>query len=158
MIQTARCVLRPLQPNDLELVVALYTSEEVRRFLGGPVSEEVARSSFSALLKSSEYYWVVRTKDNSAIGTVSLGTHHDGMDTEVSYQVLPQWWGRGYAAEVMEAILAYARLELKLPRVVAETQSANAASRRLLERLGMRLEGTVERFGSEQAIYVTDTL
>lgn len=46
--------------------------------------------------------------------------------------------------------------DLSLTRVVAETQAANVASCQLLERLGMRLERTVERFGAGQAIYRVD--
>jgi [ribosomal protein S5]-alanine N-acetyltransferase len=43
--------------------------------------------------------------------------------------------------------------ELSLPNVIAETQTANRASCKLIERLGMKLEKTIERFGAEHAIY-----
>ena len=42
---------------------------------------------------------------------------------------------------------------MKLPQVIAETQEANAASRRLLERLGMTQRASLHRFGHMQVIY-----
>ena len=57
---------------------------------------------------------------------------------------------------MVQAVIRYALRDLGLPRVVAETQTANIASCRLLEGLGLRRERTVQRFGAQQAIYVTD--
>jgi ribosomal-protein-alanine N-acetyltransferase len=160
MIQTTRCELTALRPDDLEYVVRLYTDAEVRRFLGGPVDEEAIRSAFPMLIEpgTATQHWAIRLKhDNTFVGVVSLGAHHDGTDTEVSYQLLPEWWGQGYAKETVQAVVNHALDSLGFPRVIAETQTVNVASCRLLERLGMRLERMVERFGAEQAIYVTDT-
>jgi ribosomal-protein-alanine N-acetyltransferase len=61
--------------------------------------------------------------------------------------------GNGYATEVIREIIHYAFNRLDLPKVVAETQIANKPSRSLLERVGMKLETTVRRYGAEQAIY-----
>ena len=160
-MQTARCVLTPLQKDDVADVAALYTDEAVRRFLGGPADEDEVRTSLATLIEdgasgSALHHWVIRLKDGSFVGTVSLGAHHDGADTEVSYQLLPMWWGQGYAGEAVGAVVEYALFGLGLARVVAETQRANLASRRLLERLGMRPEQTLERFGAEQVIYVRE--
>jgi ribosomal-protein-alanine N-acetyltransferase len=106
---------------------------------------------------STERHWAIRLKsDGEFVGMVSLGVHHDGTDTEISYLLLPEWWGQGYAKEAVRAVVDLALGDLGLPRVVAETQTANVASCRLLESLGMRLERRVERFGAEQAIYATD--
>jgi ribosomal-protein-alanine N-acetyltransferase len=157
MFETDRCRLTALRMDDLEHVVALYMDEDVRRFLGGPREEEDIRSAFPKLLQpdAETHYWAIKLKeDDTFIGIVDLGPHHDGIDIEVSYQFLPAWWGQGYATETVQAVIGYALETLGLPRVIAETQMANVASRRLLERLGMRLARTVERFGARQAIYM----
>jgi ribosomal-protein-alanine N-acetyltransferase len=107
------------------------------------------------MLTSSQasFHWVVRKKQTeSMIGLVSLDLHHEGVYQEVSYQILSCWWGKGYAAEVVSAIIHFALHELNLSTVIAETPSANKASCHLLERLGMQLERTVFRFGAEQAL------
>jgi [ribosomal protein S5]-alanine N-acetyltransferase len=160
VIQTTRCHLTRLQPDDLEDVVKLYTNNYVRQFLGGPVDEEAIRSEFPKFITSgiTSGRWAIRLKtDHTFMGIVSLGAHHDGIDTEVSYQLLPDWWSQGYGKEAVQAVVQYALETLSLPRVIAETQMANIISCQLLEGLGMHLERTVERFGATQCIYVTDT-
>ena len=92
------------------------------------------------------------------LGVVLLDRHHDLEDIEVSYLFLPEHWGRGYASAAVRQVLAHAFGTIGLCRVVAETQSANAASVRLLERLGFRLLRKVVRFGAEQSIYLAEPL
>jgi ribosomal-protein-alanine N-acetyltransferase len=159
MLMTVRCMLVSLSPQDYEDVKHLLMNPEVRRYLGGPVDEQAFRPRFQAWLSAGagSRYWVIRqTSDRQFVGVVSLGPHHGGTSTEVSYQLLPQWWGHGYGTEVVRRVIQHAFEDLHLPRVVAETQTANKPSCRLLEKLGMQLERTVQRFGAEQAIYSVD--
>ncbi|NOU71295.1 GNAT family N-acetyltransferase [Paenibacillus sp. LMG 31458] len=76
--------------------------------------------------------------DNEFIGLVSLDKHVDG-GTEVSYEFLPTWWRSGYATEVLSQVINFSFNELELSRVIAETQTANAPSCRLLEQLNGKL-------------------
>ena len=159
MIETARCELTTLKDCDRDLVMRLYTDAKVRRFLGGVVDLQTIRLRFLKMLESNPEtrYWVIRVNNSSflEIGIVSLTQHHNNIDTEISYQLLPEWWGKGYGTEVVRAIVTYALTVMNLPRVVAETQMANTASCRLLESVGMGLERTVERFGAKQGFFVT---
>ncbi len=160
MIRTNRCQLNILNSADWNLVVELYTNPKVRQFLGGVVDLQTIRQKFLQILKSDTQtqHWVVRVRENSRfarIGIVSLGKHHNNIDTEISYQFLPQWWNKGYAGESVKAIITYGLTVLKLPIIIAETQIDNVASCRLLESVGMTLEQTVERFGAKQGIFTT---
>jgi RimJ/RimL family protein N-acetyltransferase len=146
-----------MQLTDYDDVMSLYQNEHVRRFLGGTLTDVQFRPRFEKLCNQAsedEYYWVIRhSYDQAFMGLISIDPHHDGDAFELSYQLLPQWWGSGYAEEVSRQILHYAFTELGLPKIVAETQAANSASRRLLEKLGMKIISTVERFGEQQYIY-----
>jgi len=156
MLETLRCRLDVLKEADYAEVKQLYTDEKVRQYLGGTVSKAAYKDKFSAMLKpdADSLYWVVRQKHNGEfIGLISLDLHHDNTSREVSYQLLPRWWGCGYGTEAVGKIMEYAFTVLKLPMLVAETQKANTASCRMLERLGMKLDDTVVRFGAEQNIY-----
>jgi ribosomal-protein-alanine N-acetyltransferase len=154
-IQTQHCWLAPLKASDRHDVAALYRHEEVRRHLGGPVKGNPFDERFAALLDGGDIRaWVVReAKGGGFVGLITLARHHDGEDLEVSYQLLPAFWGRGLAAETVGAVIRYALTDLALPRVIAETQAANHRSRRLLERLGMATTRTVVGFGAPQVIY-----
>jgi len=90
------------------------------------------------------------------VGLVSLDSYHDGINTEISYQLLPEWWNKGLATEVITEVLLLSFNKLKLTKIMAETQSANKASCRLLEKVGMRLERTLIRFGKEQSVYTLE--
>lgn len=156
MFKTERCTIKRLQESDLNDVKKIYANHEVREFLGGIRNKESVRGIVEEMLTSSpeSFHWVVREKQTeSMIGLVSLDLHHEGVYQEVSYQFLPCWWGKGYASEVVSVIIHFALNELNLSTIVAETQTANQASCKLLERLGMEFERTTVRFGAEQAIY-----
>ena len=134
----------------------LFVNQDVRKYLGGIREEDSIQEEMNDMLNPSDhsFYWVVREKQfDTFIGLVSLDPHHDGSYLEISYQLLPIWWGKGYATEVVKRIIHYALTELNLTKVVAETQTANKSSCRLLERVGMEFERTIVRFGAEQAIY-----
>jgi ribosomal-protein-alanine N-acetyltransferase len=145
-----------VQDRDYKKVGELYSNERVRKFLGGIVSDERFHGSFDNMINCNEnsFYFVVRLKDNNEfIGLVSLDKHHDGFSTEVSYQFMPQYWGYGYAEEVIKWIINYAFDELAIKKLVAETQSVNKASCKLLQKVGMGLEQIVSRYGAEQYIF-----
>lgn len=161
MLETNRCALLKLKKDNYEDVKSLYVDKNVRKYLGGTWKEESIKASFAKMNQTTKdsLYFVAREKySNNFIGIISLDNHHDGISTEVSYQLLPKWWGDGYATEVVKEIIKYAFNYLNLTEIVAETQTANKASCRLLEKLGMDLRETVQRFGEEQAIYCIKSL
>ena len=156
MLETERCVLQPIQKSDYHDVRKLYVNREVRRYLGGILEEDSIKESMNRMLHTNvnTYHWMVREKrTNRFIGLLSLDPHHDGVHQEISYQILPCWWGKGYATEVVQRVIGYCFNALKLSKIVAETQTANLSSCKLLEKMGMTLEKKVHRFGAEQAIY-----
>ena len=157
MVETERCFINTLGARDYKEVKELYENQEVRKYLGGIRSGNSFREVFEEMINSAggdSYYWTVRDKHSDKfVGLVSLDPHHEGVHLEVSYQLLPNWWGKGYAKEVVTWIVNYALNELKQSKVLAETQTANKSSCILLEKVGMKFERKVNRFGAEQAIY-----
>jgi ribosomal-protein-alanine N-acetyltransferase len=154
-IATQRCICAPLTESDFPSVAKLYTNHQVRRFLGGVDGGGFSQRAFTALCSSADtLIWAVKEiATGEFIGMIFLGRHHDGEDVEVSYQFLPESWGRGLASETVAAIVDFARDSLHLPGIIAETQAANLRSRALLERLGMRPVRLLKRFGEEQVVY-----
>ena len=154
-IETERCRLAALELADRENVGALYRCGETRRYLGGALDEQSFGNRFSHMLGDNEgRHWTILTREGlNFVGLVSLNPHHDGLDFEIAYQILPSFWGQGLARETVDALIGYASSVLGLPKLLAETQAVNLRSRRLLERLGMTELRTVKRFGAEQVIY-----
>ncbi|WP_165932910.1 GNAT family N-acetyltransferase [Rhizobium sp. BK251] len=157
-LETARLHLRGLLPTDTSFINELIGHEEVRRFLGGPVPairrDAVVSSYF--MVDEREMIWLAETKDfDQPLGLLFISNHREGEDLELSYQFHPDSWGLGYAIEATKRVLEYALNDMRLERLIAETQSANIASCRLLERLGMKELRRVQRFGAEQVIYTS---
>ncbi len=88
------------------------------------------------------------------MGLVCIGKYHDGIHYEVSYELQPAYWGRGYGTEIIEQVITYGFDVFGLKELYAETQKKNVASRRLLEKVGMQLFSELDRFGESQCVYV----
>lgn len=153
--ETQRCMLVPVCEEDRYDVFALYKNEVVRKYLGGTIGRTTFDNMFDRLLiDGAPPNWIIRLKASKVfVGVISISSHHDGKDMELSYQLLPEFWGKGLARECLLALLSYARKELHLSSIIAETQAANTASRGLLEQTGFRAEKTLVRFDEKQFIY-----
>ncbi|MDB5528534.1 MAG: hypothetical protein JWR51_1637 [Devosia sp.] len=145
-----------LTQNDFALFAALNRDAEVRQFLGGTHGLDSMKRDFAALLADSAVAAYVATllENQDPIAIVLFGPHHDGRDTEVSYLLLPEYRGRGLAAEIVAAAIARCfEIHPELDRIVAETQAANQRSCAMLLRIGMTPVQRLIRFGADQVIY-----
>ncbi|MGL5012524.1 MAG: GNAT family N-acetyltransferase [Paracoccaceae bacterium] len=157
-LATERLCLRGLCAGDRAFVCRLIADPLVRQFLGGAVADERRADVFNSYCETGEgeAVWLVEIRGSGLpIGMIFLSHHKDGVDMELSYQFDRDFWGQGYASEALRRVLRHAADDLGLRQVIAETQSANVASCRLLERLGMVEQRRVRRFGAEQIIYVS---
>lgn len=145
---TTNLRLRPCRREDVSLVHALWTNELVRYFLFDDriISLDDARLFVEGSLANFERYgyglWLVfPARESSRLvgfaGFLRLEEETPGL----IYGVHPDFCGRGYATEAAGAVLRYAFEEPGLPQVKADVDEPNAASVRVLEKLGMRRTG-----------------
>ncbi|MFF2846521.1 GNAT family N-acetyltransferase [Streptomyces sp. NPDC058001] len=166
-LTTPRLLLRPVEAQDVPVISRLWTDPEVRRHLGGPVgaAEVAARERLCVGLLG--VFAVVRYEGEekgegegaAVMGLVSVETDtRRGSRAEVSYQLLPEFWGLGYAGEAVARAVTWVldHVSVGPPSVVAMTQEANTRSRRLLERIGMRAVDTFVEFDAPQVMYSVD--
>ncbi|MFJ2771686.1 GNAT family N-acetyltransferase [Streptomyces sp. NPDC087300] len=153
---TARLTLRPIERADVPAVSRLWTDPDVRRHLGGPVADDVVRERERACVGAPGALSVVRTRDSVVLGLVSVEPGARQGRTEVSYQLLPEHWGHGYAREAVGAVVGRLMAPpegAEVPGIVAVTQEANSRSRRLLEALGARVEERFVEWDERQVLY-----
>src|SRR5262249_59335572 len=96
---------------------------------------------------------VVDRAGDRFIGHCGLAHLPDGSDVEVLYALARSSWGQGLATEAGRAALGHGFERVGLARIVAVTAPAHAASRRVMERLGMALEGERDAFGMRLRCY-----
>lgn len=155
-MQTERTILLKPAAADYQEIFELKSNEQSRQFLGGPVAPDAFPEKFDAIMNAEapECYWVVRAKANDAfIGLVCIALYHDLIHYEVSYELHPTFWGKGYGTEIIKKVVDHSFDILGLEEVYAETQKKNLASIRLLEKVGMHFHAQVERCGEEQVVY-----
>jgi ribosomal-protein-alanine N-acetyltransferase len=85
---------------------------------------------------------VVRREDRLAVGSMGFKSPPDATGAvEIGYAVNRSLWGRGYATETVEAIVAWALTQPEVRRVTAECLESNPASARVLEKSGFQRVG-----------------
>lgn len=149
-IETERLLLRAVEPGDFEAVYAMRSDPEVVRYLyWGVQTEEEARAaleqriSFRAIRGEGDVLAVLAVLKATGEITADLilrclsQEHSVG---EIGFIVLPEHQGRGYATEAARAMLAVAFDGVGFHRVEGHLDARNAASARVLEKLGMRRE------------------
>lgn len=145
-ISTARLQGRRIVLADLDHLHAVYSDPEVQRGLYGelPTREQTAARLDRWLKIWADHgygFWVFRDASGADVAHGGLfPSPHAAGCVELGYIVTPSAWGNGYATEITGALLDVAFAILKLDRVVANTGPGNAASRRVLEKNGFRLE------------------
>lgn len=152
VLETERLRLRRLTTDDAEMMLAQLEEPSFHRWIGdrGVRTLEQARQYILdgpvASYEKNGYgiLHVSLKTDGTPIGTCGVLKRDSLDDADIGFALFPRFWSRGYAFEASRACLDHARDVLGLPRVVAITQPDNASSIRLLERLGLHLEKTIE--------------
>ena len=147
---TERLLLRPWAAEDLDAVAALFAIPEVWRFpMGrGLQRDETARfldRALAAQASGRPFPWAAEERSSGRIvGYVGLAVPEFLPEVmpavEVGWRLAPEWWGRGLATEGGRAALAHGFGALGLEEIVSIYQPENAASGRVMERLGMRFD------------------
>lgn len=148
-IETERLRLRWLTAADVPALFAIFGDAEVCRYWSSPPMPDIAAAE--ALLREIEacfaarslFQWGIAERDSDAvIGTCTLASlSAEHRRAEVGFALARSAWGRGYLAEALPALLAFAFDTLGLHRIEADVDPRNARSIRVLERVGFQREG-----------------
>ena len=152
ILETERLVLRRVGVDDAEFILEVLnepsfvenigdrnvrTVEQARAYIADRFVGSYERHGFGM-------YLVEAKEDGAPLGICGLVKRDSLEDVDVGYAFVPRHWGKGYAVESASAVLEYARESLGIPRVVAITKPDNEASIRVLEKIGLRYERTVD--------------
>jgi [ribosomal protein S5]-alanine N-acetyltransferase len=100
--------------------------------------------------------WIWRVGAGSSAKSGHCGLHYLGNtpEVELTYAINPFYWGQGFATEAAKAVLRWGFDTLGLKQIVAVTAPDNAASRRVMQKLGMQYEKNIQ-YGGAEAVYYT---
>lgn len=144
ILETKRCQIREFGMDDLDALYALYEQPHVTDFIE-PLYAYAQEREYEQNYIERIYgfygfgMWLVFEKETGRlIGRAGLEYREpcEEGEVELGYLIAPSHWQKGYATEVCQAILTYAKEELSMERIVSHVHLKNDASRHLLEKLG----------------------
>jgi [ribosomal protein S5]-alanine N-acetyltransferase len=145
-----RLKLRRPKLSDADALFEIGSDPEVARYADWPLNTERGpalerlRQRPEQWESGAEYYWVITLlRDDRAIGAVSTRVQLHAAD--VGYLLDRRHWGHGYATDAARAIVEWAFSTPTIRRVWATCDTQNAASARVLERIGLEREGTLRQ-------------
>lgn len=148
-LETGRLLLRRMTVEDAADMYEYARLAQVTRYLLWQEHPSVAYTERYLRYVQGEYrkgryfdFAIVYKENGKMIGTVGF-TELDRAQLccEIGYVINPAYSGRGIATEAVWALLNFAFVELDMERVEGRYMVENAASRRVMEKCGMRFEG-----------------
>jgi len=149
-LETDRLTLRAPSEADLPHMPGVFGDPEISantRNIPFPYTDEDARHGLDLYTRLTREgtvltLFVEEAGSGSLVGLAVLIVHEPGEDGiggvgELGYAIGRAWWGKGYATEAANAMLAYGFETLGFERIGAHTKLGNAGSCRVLEKLGM---------------------
>ena len=150
ILETERLLLRTWQSDDAADALAIWGDREVMRYVGQPLEHlDAAQRTLERAVAAQNLHgvslWAVMEKASGEIvGACGFHFEGEGPEFELAYHFKPDHWRRGFATEAAQACVHYAFETLGATKIIAGVKTGNAASFRVLEKLGFkqdRLDG-----------------
>ena len=162
-IETDRLILRPFTMEDAEPMFRNWASDdEVTKHLTWPThtSVEVTKmvlSDWTSHYPEPDFYnWAIILKDNGdePIGNIAVVRINSATDcAAMGYCMSRAHWRKGIMPEALKAVVDFLFGQVGFNRIEAEHDVNNPASGRVMEKAGLRYEGTLRQSGrSNQGI------
>ncbi|HEY4187648.1 MAG TPA: GNAT family N-acetyltransferase [Polyangia bacterium] len=168
-LETPRLALRPFRADDVQAAFGWFGDPAVMRFVPGAAdaSLEATRARLAAYETHQAQHgfskWMVFERatglpvgDSGLLLLDATGEMNADGEVDLGFRLARPFWGRGYATEVATAWVTLAFGELRLPRLTAFCHPDNAASLRVLRKLGMRSTGRIQAKGMQPETFVLE--
>lgn len=147
-INTARTSIRPFVPDDQDNLAILCNSPEAMRYIPphfGVESRKQVKDRLNNYIRHHEDYGIsfgiVSDHNGKFLGRAGFYFVPEVNLYEIGYSLLPEYWGKGYATELVKALLEYSFNVLNLDAVCARTIIDNYRSANVLEKTGFTYLG-----------------
>lgn len=144
-LKSLRLGFRPWTSDDLPLALALWADPAVSAWLSGPLAAPAIQERLAHEIRQGEQfgiqYWpIFLLASDEHVGCAGLRPKAENL-LELGYYLKPAFWGSGLATEAAASVAEYAFTTLAVEALFAGHHPANAASQRVLEKLGFEHAG-----------------
>lgn len=146
-LETERLILEPLRRHHARRLFPVLSDARIYTYIpqDPPVSAQALETSYRQLESRKSpsgdedwLNWAIRLKqDERYVGTIQATVRRD-RSSLLAYELSPDFWGRGFATEACAQVIESLFADYDIEEIVAEVDTRNAASCRLLERLSFR--------------------
>ncbi|MCP4539746.1 MAG: GNAT family N-acetyltransferase [Chloroflexi bacterium] len=148
LVESDRLLIRRPEERDNQCLERVFCNPAMMHYLGGTWTPHQVAESLQEWHEvwgvDNRWYGILVRKDTKEpIGTAGFteNTITDEPGLDLSWFVLPEYQGQGFATEITNELLRFAFDGLKAERMLAETHPENPASNRVLEKLGFECLG-----------------
>ena len=158
-LETKRLILRQYRVDDVEDMFNHWASDpEVTKFLTWPAHTEVEKTNeriadwISNYPDPAFYNWAIELKSEGfIIGSISVVRMNETVaSADIGYCMGKAWWGQGIMAEALQAVVDYLFAEVGMNRIAATHDKNNPNSGRVMDKVGMHVEGILRASGINQ--------
>lgn len=148
VLETQRLILRKFTPEDAKEVLSMRSDQKIMHHMDSnphqsiEQSEDFIRENLSTYAEGKGIFWAITEKDSGLfIGDFAFWRiDSKNLRAEIGYTLKPDFWGRGYMKEAMDAAIEFGFNKLHLHSYEANINPKNANSRKILERTGFKKE------------------
>jgi hypothetical protein len=155
-LRTTRLILRPWTLADAAALYAQAQNPKIGVMCGWLPHKSVAESrEIIEHILFKPHSFAICLADHQLIGSIGLLFPNDSNlplaagEAEIGYWLGESFWGKGYATEALQAMIAYSFEKLRLTRLLAGAYQENIPSQKVLEKRGFRHRQTIEHFFSK---------
>jgi len=150
ILETERLVLRQFELTDAKFIVELVNTPGWLEFIGDRnIRTEEAAIHYLQYGPMKSYkdngfgLCLVELKEGTSIGMCGILKRDTLENPDIGFSFLPEFMGKGYAFEIADAVINYAKNSLKLKTIFAITVPTNKRSIQLLEKIGLKFSKTI---------------
>jgi ribosomal-protein-alanine N-acetyltransferase len=158
--RTQRLTAERLRLEHFELIFQMHQDEEIMAYLGGKRSRRQTKNYMAFALDHWDKYgygiWILReiaTGDFVGRGGLRNSELGGKPEVEIAYGLMPQFWNKGLATELVQSLLEIGQSDLGSTRLACVTHPDNIASQRVLEKTSFQHERMVDFNGSPHLLY-----
>jgi RimJ/RimL family protein N-acetyltransferase len=145
LIETERLLLRKITEEDLDLIFDINNDSECIRFNGwDSMSLEKCKDEINKWIDKYKedqigVFCVEHIESMDKVGMAYIIGYKEPNQFEIGFRLRSAHWNKGYAKEITNGFIRYARSILKAHEVIAEVYKTNSRSRNIFEKLGFEM-------------------
>lgn len=144
-IETQRLYLRGFTSSDARFAISIWNDSEMGEYLPDPSLEEIDQTYLSEIEQLGEddtcCYLISEVKETKErIGTCSFIPSSDGKTYDIAYCVHKKYWRNGYATEMANGMIDYAKRN-GAKKITVDVNKENIASNTVVKKLGFEVIG-----------------